>query len=151
MSAFDGVAETYDAIRPGYPVAVFDAIADYRRTSSTPRVLEIGVGTGQATAQMAARGWHVVGLEPGEKLAAVARGRLTRFRHDVSVITTTFEAADVESRSFDLVASATAWHWVDPAVGYEKAARCLQPDGVIALWWNAHVPDTRDPGWAPIR
>jgi SAM-dependent methyltransferase len=149
-SRFDGVADTYDAVRPRYPGAVFDAIVEYGRLPERPDVLEIGIGTGQATAQMGARGWRVTGIEPGAKLAAVARDRLAAFPA-VSVMTTTFEAADIAAGAFDVVASATAWHWVDPVAGYKRAARCLRPDGVIALWWNAHVPDTLDTGWAPIR
>lgn len=62
-----------------------------------------------------------------------------------------FEAFDLTEGSFDVVASATAWHWVDPSVGYDKAARVLRPTGIIALWWNAHVPETSDPSWVPIR
>ncbi len=147
---FDGVAAGYDAVRPAYPLEVFGAIESYAQFPPHPRVLEIGVGTGQATAQMAGLGWRVVGLEPGPDLASVARSRLAVFP-DVQVSTTTFEAADVSDGSFDIVASATAWHWVDPTVGFAKAARVLQVGGVIALWWNAHVPDTSDEGWAPIR
>jgi SAM-dependent methyltransferase len=152
-SRFDGVAKTYDAVRPGYPSAVFDAIRDYAELpDSRPalRVLEVGIGTGQATTPMCARGWHVVGIEPGANLAAVARDRLADCAH-IEILTATFESARVEPASFDVVASATAWHWVDPGVGYEKAARALRADGVIALWWNAHVPDTAGPRWAPIR
>ena len=134
-SRFDGVADSYDAVRPGYPSAVFDAIRAYAEPPGAPgalRVLEIGIGTGQATAEMCARGWHVVGIEPGANLAAVARDRLAGRAH-VEVLTATFESALVEPASFDVVASATAWHWVDPGVGYEKAARLLRPDGVVAL------------------
>ena len=47
--------------------------------------------------------------------------------------------------------SATAWHWVNPAIGIPKAARLLTPDGTLALWWNAHDTDTADPHWAPVR
>ena len=67
------------------------------------------------------------------------------------MLTATFESTLIEPASFDVVASATAWHWVDPGVGYKKAAQLLRPDGVVALWWNAHVPDTPDRRWAPIR
>ena len=38
--------------------------------------------------------------------------------------------------SFDLVASATAWHWVDPTVAMPKAAAILRPAGTLALFWN---------------
>jgi SAM-dependent methyltransferase len=150
-NTFDAVALTYDAIRPTYPDAVFDTIEAYLSSIvQHPHVLEVGVGTGQATLQMAARGWRVFGVEPGAQLASTARSRLAAYDL-VTVTTATFEAVDAAEASFDLVASATAWHWVDPTVGYAKAHRVLNRDGAIALWWNAHVPDTTDPRWEPVR
>ena len=150
-NTFDAVAPTYDAIRPTYPEAVFDTIESYLSSvAQHPHVLEVGVGTGQATLQMAAREWRVFGVEPGAQLASTARSRLAA--HDlVTVTTATFEAVDAAEATFDLVASATAWHWVDPVLGYTKAHRVLNRDGAIALWWNAHVPDTTDPRWEPVR
>jgi SAM-dependent methyltransferase len=35
--------------------------------------------------------------------------------------------------AFDALFSATAFHWVDPAVGWSKAARIVRPGGVLAL------------------
>jgi SAM-dependent methyltransferase len=90
---FDSVAATYDEVRPGYPIAVFDAISAYGQLSVRPDVLEIGVGTGQATLQMVGRGWDVVGVEPGPELAAIARARLAGFAR-TSVLVSTFEAIE---------------------------------------------------------
>lgn len=147
---FDGAAGKYDAVRPAYPAEVFDTITAYGDLPPMPRVVEVGVGTGQATTQMAERGWRVAAVEPGVQLAELARARLARFA-DVTVTTATFEEAHLASGAFDVVAAATAWHWVDPVIGYVKAADLLASTGVIALWWNAHVPDTDDAGWAVIR
>lgn len=143
-------ASTYRSVRPEYPADVFDAIKSYAELPEQPRVLEIGVGTGQATVQLAERGWNLVGLEPGADLATIARRDLSGFPN-VEIQTCSFEAASIPDHSFDLIAAATAWHWVDPTVGYSKAARVLREAGTIALWWNAHVPDTPDPCWSPIR
>jgi SAM-dependent methyltransferase len=48
-----------------------------------------------------------------------------------------FEDWDPAGRSFDVVISGQAWHWVDPLVGASKAAQVLAPVGRIALFWNA--------------
>jgi SAM-dependent methyltransferase len=146
---FDSVAANYDVVRPAYPHAVFDAVEGFvghRR----PRVLEVGVGSGQATRPMAKRGWDVVGVEPGSDLIALASERLGS-RRNVSLIEAKFEEVDVPAGEFDVVASATAWHWVDPNVGYRKAWLALRPRGVLALWWNAHVTDAAIEAWRPIR
>ena len=147
---YNHAVDAYRAVRPTYPTAVFDRIERYTNLPASPRVLEIGAGTGQATQQMAARGWRVLALEPGADLARSARAELAEF-DTVDVRTSRFENAELTDNAFDLIAAATAWHWIDPTRGIPKAARLLRPDGAIALWWNAHVTDTPDPRWTPIR
>lgn len=137
-SVFDDAADLYDAVRPGYPPDVFDDLLALAQTPADGRVLEVGVGTGQATEELARRGLSVVALEPGPRLADRARSRLARIR-SVSVVTATFEEWPPEAEAFDLVVSATAFHWVDQDVGYQKAFECLKPGGWIGLFWNRHV------------
>ena len=148
-SAYDGVADDYEVARPGYPVAVFDAIEQYAKFDAPPRVVEVGSGTGQATRQMAARGWTVHGIEPGPRLAATAHSHVRNPNTQFHV--TRFEDAALAERSFDLVAAATSWHWVEADIGYPKAHSLLKPGGTIALFWNAHLPHTTHPEWEPIR
>jgi SAM-dependent methyltransferase len=69
---FDGVAETYDRVRPTYPESLLDAALRGRRVRD---VLEVGCGTGQLTAALVARGLVVQAVEPGASLAALARRR----------------------------------------------------------------------------
>ncbi len=47
---------------------------------------------------------------------------------------------------YDLVFAATAWHWVDPAAGFERAWSLLRPGGHLAIWEQVHViPYDGDP------
>ena len=63
-----------------------------------------------------------------------------------------FEDWEPEGSLFDLVFAATAWHWVDPAVRYSKAAGVLRPHGYLALWRAGHViPYDGDPFFAEIQ
>ena len=43
--------------------------------------------------------------------------------------------------AFDAVFSAAAFHWVDPAVGWTKAARLLRPGGLLALLMHTGGPN----------
>jgi SAM-dependent methyltransferase len=62
------------------------------------------------------------------------------------VLVSSFETATLPTASFDMVAAATSFHWVDPEVGFTKAARSLRPGGWLALWWNVFGdPDRPDP------
>jgi ubiquinone/menaquinone biosynthesis C-methylase UbiE len=76
---FNNVAATYDAQRSGYPEALFDDLLEMARLEPGHRVLEVGCGTGLATAGFAARGLHVVAIDPGAALLDVARPKLNKF------------------------------------------------------------------------
>lgn len=103
-------------------------------TLSGGRVLEVGCGSGQATAGLVGRGWEVVAVDPGAELIAIAKTRLSGVEFHVSG----FETFAPEPASFRLVASAQAWHWIDPAISFPKAALALQPGGWLAIF--GHVP-----------
>ena len=137
-TTFDGAALLYDQVRPGYPEELFDDMVALSRLPPGGRVLEIGCGTGQATVPLARRGYRVLCVELGENLATVARRNLVPYPR-AEVQTGDFEEYPLQEGAFDLAASATAFHWLDPAVAYPKVARALRPGGVIALFWNEHV------------
>jgi SAM-dependent methyltransferase len=50
-----------------------------------------------------------------------------------------FEDWPLQPRGFDLVLSAEAFHWIEPEVGYAKAADALKAGGALALCWNGHL------------
>jgi SAM-dependent methyltransferase len=131
----DAVADTYHDAWPPYPASLFDLIANAAGIAPAARVLEIGCGTGRATLPLAERGFSIVALEPGPRLAAEARRRLARFPL-VTVEETSFEDARLEPERFDLVVSAQAFHWVDPAAGVPKVIDVLAPRGWVALFWR---------------
>ncbi len=136
---FDGVADLYDAVRPSYPPELVEAI--YSVLDGTPRrVLEIGCGTGQATLPFARQGCRITALEPGQRLAKLAAKNLAAFPL-VNIQVTTFEDWPIAEGQFDLVISATAFHWVSPKVRYAKSAQALTEDGWLALFWNNEADD----------
>src|SRR3712207_8534512 len=104
---FDGAALLYDKVRPGYPEELFDDVVALYGIPSGGRVLEIGCGTGQATVPLARRGYHVLCVELGENLAAVARRNLATYPR-AEVLTADFEDIPLPEEAFDLAASATA-------------------------------------------
>jgi SAM-dependent methyltransferase len=94
-------------------------------------VLEVGCGTGQLTEQLTGYGFALTAIDIGPSMIATAkRGRNVA---TVSFQVVAFEEFDAPEASFDLVVSGTAFHWVDPEVGYEKVARLLRPGGWLAL------------------
>lgn len=141
---FNSVAENYDRYRPGYSEALFHEIAAYADLTSGANVLEIGCGTGKATLPLLELGCSVTALEPGDELASVARRNCAAFR-ELRLLQVRFEEYDGEGGPFDLICSATAFHWIPAEIGYPKLSALLKQGGCAALFWNIRIPASGDP------
>ncbi|MFE4540922.1 class I SAM-dependent methyltransferase [Streptomyces scopuliridis] len=131
--SFDAVADQYDAARPGYPPALFDAIEELTgRPLKGSRVIDVGAGTGIATRLLRSRGALVTAVEPGPRMAA----RLRRAAPGVPLVRGLGDALPLADGCADLVTYAQSWHWTDPARSVPEALRVLRPGGALALWWN---------------
>lgn len=134
----DQVARLYDRARPGYPAALFDDIVSYAKLNDQSRILEVGCGSGQATLPLARRGYAVDCLEPGAQMASIARANLARFPK-ATVQRADFESFSHPPASYDLLLSATAFHWVDPKIRFRKARDLLVDRAALALFWHRPV------------
>jgi SAM-dependent methyltransferase len=147
---FETAADLYDAARPEYPPELFDDLISLAGLQRGAQLLEIGCATGKATLPLLERGFRVVCVELGEQLAARARRNLAGF--PITIDVAPFERWNGDAGSFDLVFAATAWHWVDPAIRYEKAHRLLRPGGSLAFWSAVHAfPEDADPFFTEIQ
>lgn len=136
--SFDLVAEEYDLYHSPYPPEVVDAVATLSRLHNGSGVLEIGCGTGQLSVPLAKLGVYLVAVELGPHLAALARQHLRPFPH-TRVEVGSFETWPLPSQPFDAVVSASAFHWLDPAVRFAKSAAALRPGGYLGLLHVHHV------------
>jgi SAM-dependent methyltransferase len=130
--SFNQIANLYDRARPWYPPELVTDLLALAGVRSGDRVLEIGCGTGQLTVPLAERGLRITALEPGANLAALARGKLQAFA-GVTVVERKFEDYDLPAEPFDLVVSATAFHWVDPKIRVAKAGAALKAGCCLAV------------------
>lgn len=143
---FDEDAQLYDEARPGYPEALFDDVVRLSGIQPGGRILEIGCGTGKATAPFARRGFRIQCVELGENMAAVAERNLASFP-GVEVVLGDFETVPIEEGAFDLVFSATAIHWIKETIRYRKSARALKRGGTVAVFAHHHVRCRNDRGF----
>lgn len=161
VERFDGLAETYEMHRPGYPAAVFRTIAADLRCSVRTAV-DVGAGPGNSTASLRdALGpdWRFIALEPGRDMRRVLTRRFVA-TPDVQVINAAAEDMHLPAGLAALVVACTAFHWFDAPRFYAEARRVLAPGGVLALVRNrrqpqpvlvafdryieAHSPETKD-------
>ncbi len=134
---FDGVAEFYAAYRPDYPDVLIECIISLTGIQKSGKILEIGSGTGKATAPFAQRGYSILCIEPGENLVSAAKQNLENFPR-IEFQEFAFEDLNERTNEFDLVISAQAFHWVPKEIGYAKVARALKANGCMALFWNMY-------------
>jgi SAM-dependent methyltransferase len=139
---FNEVPEIYDRVRPGYPEELFADLVAISGIDERSSVLEVGCGTGQATRSLATFGCSVTAVEPGAGMVSLARQRLATVSN-VEIEMSTFEEWDDRGRRFDILVAASAWHWVDPSIGWQRAHDVLNPRGWMALIGNVVV---RRPG-----
>ena len=129
---FDEIADEYDRRRPAYPDELIDQACRVAGIGSGDRVLEVGCGSGQLTRGLVARGLHVTVLEPGKSLIALARQNLEG-AGEVEFVNAQFEDALLPRAQFAAVFSASAFHWVDPKISWQRAADVLVAGGTLAL------------------
>lgn len=146
--SFDHVASQYASHRPGYPAEAFDAIERLTGISPPADVLEIACGPGQATLSLAQRGHRIHAIELGPHLADIARQRVAGFPVQIEV--GPFEKALLRESAYDLAVCASAFHWLDRPLAYEKLARALRDPGAVALLWNFQDRDAADPGFSAV-
>ena len=135
---FEEVADLYNEVRPRYPEQLVEDVLDLAGIPPDGRILEIGCGPGNATLPFARRGYRMLAIEIGERLAALAAEHCRPYP-TVEIRNSAFEDWEVEESAFDLAISAEAFHWIPPEIGYPKIARALKSSGSAALWWHAPV------------
>jgi SAM-dependent methyltransferase len=148
---FDLAADRYHRARPDYPAQLFEDLIQLTGLSSGARLLEIGCGTGKATLPMARRGYRIIAVELGARLAEQASRNLANFPN-VTVVNASFDDWQPPEPDLDLVFAATAWHWLKPETRYERVWNTLKPGGYLAFWSAAHVfPEEGDPFFREIQ
>jgi ubiquinone/menaquinone biosynthesis C-methylase UbiE len=128
---FDRAAEAYERGRRGYPESLLDAACETLELGPASGAVEIGCGTGKLTRDLIRRVGSIDALDPGGDLLLVARRHVDQ--PTVRFLRSRFEDADLPAAAYDAAFSATAFHWVDPSVGWSKVARILRPGGGLAL------------------
>jgi len=98
------------------------------------RILDVGCGTGQLTAEIARSGAEVMGIDTSSAMVAAARQNSPQLRFEVADVT----ALAFESE-FDAVVSNAALHWVcDQQAAIACIARALKPRGRFVFEMGGH-------------
>lgn len=115
-------AARYAARRPGYPPRLFAAI---RAAGAGPDLaIDLGAGTGAASASLVHHFRRVIAVEPDSRLAAL-------IAPPVEPLVACAEDVSFASASVDAVIAATAFHWMDQRTVIAHVRDWLRPGGVF--------------------
>jgi len=141
--SFNEAAQLYDAVRPTYPDELIDWIIEKTKLNKNDDLLEIAPGTGQCTRKFAERDFKIHSVELGDKLAELLL--INMKDKNVTVDVAPFEEWESKhNNKYKLIYCATAWHWIDPTIKYQKSSELLQEDGRLAVIWNNSVGDNEN-------
>ena len=132
---FDTVASIYEKLRPGYVDELYKMIFDYITLSESSNAVEIGIGGGQATLPFLKTGCRLTAVEYGVKFAELCEEKFRDYPN-FSVVTNKFENQSFPDDMYDLVYSASAFHWIPEDIGYTKVFSMLKRGGVFARFAN---------------
>ncbi|MEH7462864.1 methyltransferase domain-containing protein [Bacillus thuringiensis] len=141
---FDDIVEEYEKIRPTYPKELFQDLFTYANIKKEDRILEIGCGTGKATEGLVELGYKQIDcIELGERLAQFTASKFQN-ENGIHVYQGDFENWDRQDDSYSLAVSATAFHFINPEIGYPKVANLLRENGTMAFFWTYHIQPSAD-------
>ena len=143
---FDTVASTYEKFRPGYVDELYKMIFDYITLNGYSNAVEVGIGGGQATLPILKTGCNLTAVEYGEEFSKLCKEKFKEYSN-FSVITNKFENENFQDNMYDLVYSASAFHWVPEEIGYTKVFSMLKSGGAFARFANHPY---RDKGNLPL-
>jgi trans-aconitate methyltransferase len=140
---FDDAAQLYDEARPRCSEEIVEHIIAFAALPTHGRIFEVGCGTGQMTLPFAQRGYAMVAIDQGERLAALAAQHCRPYPQ-VRVVPCAFEVWQDVAGNYDLFLAVQAFHWIEPQYGITRAAELLKAGGTIAP-----VGQRTDPKGAP--
>ena len=134
-STFDSVSSAYDKMRPGYVGELYQKIFDYINIDKNSRAVEVGSGSVQATKPVLDTGCDLTAVEYGENLSELLKENFKEYPN-LTVMTGKFEDMTFAENAYDLVFSATAFHWIPEETGYRKVFSMLRQGGAFARFAN---------------
>lgn len=141
---FNEVYIEYDKWRPTYVSELYKDIMDFKELNQFSNVLEVGIGTGQATLPILEKGCSLTAIELGDKLAEYTKQKFSKYKN-FNIKNIPFQDYECQLDSFDMIYSASAFHWIPEEIGYSKVYEMLKNGGVFARFANHPYKDKENP------
>lgn len=132
---FDTVASTYEKLRPGYTDELYKMIFEYITLDKSCYAVEVGIGGGQATLPILKTGCNLTAVEYGKQFSELCKEKFKEYSN-FRIVTNKFENEKFSNNMYDLVYSASAFHWIPEDIGYTKVFSMLKSGGAFARFAN---------------
>lgn len=141
---FNEIAYSYEEWRLSYPAELYEGIFSFGGEFQT--ALEIGIGTGKATAPFLEQGVEVTAIEPSVGMLNVAEQKFKSFQN-FHALHMSFEdfVAENGSTHFDLVFAASSFHWLSGDSRLKMIAALVKSGGVFARFKTVTVLQSSEP------
>ncbi len=137
----------YEYARPGYPDGLFRDIVSFAELMPDAEILEVGSGPGQATDFFVKNGYRITALEISQPQVRYLKRKYAAYPN-FHAVCSAFETFSGAIGAYDLIFSATAFHWIAPEVGYPKAYDLLKTNGSMSVFW--HLSSIVEPKTEPM-
>jgi len=124
--------EEFDKWRTRYCDECFADVIEFSKLGSGKTALEIGPGTGQATAPILKTGCSYQAIELGENFTEAMKNRFGSY-DNFQIVNADFETYDFGQYQFDLVYSAATIQWIPEEIGFPKVYNLLKNNGTFAM------------------
>ncbi len=131
--------------REPYPEETFKILAEVAR-AKTPRVADLGCGTGDLTLGLSRFAGHVDAVDFSPAMLKEARHRADEIEN-IEWIEAIVEAAALAGE-YDLIVAGDSFHWLDWQVAFDRIKGWLKPNACFAViereyvdkhWWTADL------------
>ncbi len=139
---FGLTADDYGKHRAGFPPSLFERLASFGIGEVGQQIVDLGTGTGTLARGFAARGCHVIGIDPAEAMLLEARRLATQAGLTIDFRLGKAEATALAASRVDVVSAGQCWHWFDRPAAAAEVARILRPNGKVVI---AHFD------WLPLQ
>jgi SAM-dependent methyltransferase len=146
MGRFATTAVLYEQLRPPYPAAFFQYIAETLKLSKQHCLIDLGTCPGPLALGFAPYVDRIVGVDPEPAMLTAAREAAARAQLPFNLIEGKTEDLSEDIGRFDLVTIGRALHWMDRVPTLKRLERLLAPGGVILVCASFAVTDGRN-GW----
>lgn len=140
---FNKNPDAYFKYRPDYPVDLYHDIFESIELDENSYLLDIGVGAGKELIPFMQKNMFIDAIDIGNNLIDYTNQKYSNYKK-LNSICISFEQYPVYQSKYDIVFSATAFHWIDSNIKYDKVHKLLKENGLLALCWQRSEPEIND-------